>query len=134
MNVGGVVSGTNMPTRAGSRVRIGYVQCMFLDNSVLRLMMQMTIVQKVNVIPVLHGGVATIGTMNVGVVFVCMTHFICPLQVVKETKVLSPGTRQALRHVQVRSRSSERYDCQPSDKKCACLDDELRRCAPREAA
>ena len=107
---------------------------MFLDNSIFRLMMQMTIVQKVDVIAVLHGGMATIGTMNVGVVFVCVTHFICPLQVVIETKVLSPGYRQALRHVRVRSRSSEQYDCQPSDKKCACLGDELPQYVPHEAA
>jgi len=76
MNVGCIMSGTNMPTRAGRRIRVGYVQCVFLDDSVLRLMMQMTIVQKVNVVPVLHGGMAAIGTMDMGVVFVCMTHFL----------------------------------------------------------
>jgi hypothetical protein len=76
MNVGCIMSGTNMPTRTGRRIRVGYVQCVFLDNSVLRWMMQVPIMQKVNVIPVLHGGVAAIGTMDVGVVFVCMTHFL----------------------------------------------------------
>jgi hypothetical protein len=44
MNVGCIMSGTNMPTRAGRRIRVGYVQCVFLDDSVLRWMMQMTIV------------------------------------------------------------------------------------------
>jgi len=49
---------------------------MFFHNAVLRLMVKMPIVQEIDVIAVLHSSMTAVGTVNVGVVFVCVTHFL----------------------------------------------------------
>ena len=42
------------------------------------LMMQMTIVQEVDVVSMLNGGMATVNTVNMCVVFVGLAHYFFP--------------------------------------------------------
>lgn len=75
MDVGGIMTAANMPARTISRIGFIHVQRMFLNDSSTALMMQMTIVQKVDVVTMLNGRVAALSSMNMGMIFVRMTHY-----------------------------------------------------------
>lgn len=78
MYVRRVVTVANMTSGAGCRIRIVDIERVLLHNSSLSLMVQMTIMQKVNMIPVLDGCVSTVGSVDVIMVFVCMAHVLYP--------------------------------------------------------
>jgi hypothetical protein len=67
----------DMTTRAFGWVRVVYVQSVLLDDSILGLMVQMTIVQKIDMVSVLDGGMPAIGSVYMRVVVVCMAHSLC---------------------------------------------------------
>ncbi len=61
---------------AGTLVGIGsaYIQRMLLDNPSLGLVMQMAVVKKINMIPMLDCGVPAVLSVNMRMIFVCMVH------------------------------------------------------------
>jgi len=75
VNVACIMPTALMVWRAYRRVRTGNVQVMLLDLSVWPHVMQVTVVQIIDVIPVLDACVFAVGTMNVVVMGVEFGHF-----------------------------------------------------------
>ena len=74
VNVSGIMTAANMPARTISRIGFIHVQRVFFDKAGTALMMQVSIVQKVDMVPMLNCSMATLSAMNMGVIFVRMTH------------------------------------------------------------
>lgn len=66
--------GACMPAGAAGRIVSGDFQGMFFDDPVCVLVMQMAIVQVIDMVSVLNGCVATVGTVNMVMVCVLMRH------------------------------------------------------------
>ena len=64
----------DMATSAFCWVRFVYVQSVLLHDALLSLMVQMTIMQEIDMISVLDGGMPAIGPVYMRVVVVCMAH------------------------------------------------------------
>jgi len=75
VNVASIMPAALMIWRAYRRVRVGNVQVMLFNLSVWPHVMQVTIVQIIDVIPVLDSCVFAVGTMNVVVLRVEFGHF-----------------------------------------------------------
>ena len=117
-----IVTAANMAARARSGIGIVDIESMLLDNSGLGLMVQMTIMQKVNVVSVFDSGVSAVGSVDVAMVFVCMAHLLDPFASNRLFgKKLFSITRPALRRGRVHLQSNERYGYLLVCKKCASL-------------
>jgi len=74
VNVSGIMTAANMPARTIGRIGFIHVQRVFFDKAGTALMMQVSIVQKVDMVPMLNCSMATLSAMNMGVILVRMTH------------------------------------------------------------
>ena len=78
VNVSSFVPSANMPSRTIIWIGFGYLQRMLLNHTFTGLVMQMTVVQKVDMVPMLDCCMAAFGSMNMAVVVVCMAHWFVP--------------------------------------------------------
>ena len=131
VNVVRSVAGANMSACTTGWVRVGHFERVLFDNACTCLMMQMTVVQKVDMVTVFDCGVSTLRAVYVCVVFVGMAHgSLLKSGWFKKFKV----ARQALRRELVHWRSNGRHGCLPIDSRCVSLAAALQRSVLTSAA
>ena len=116
MNVIRIVTAACVPIGAGGWVRSGHLNSMLFYDARLGLMVHMPVVQEVDMVAMLDCCMSTVGTMNVTMIFMLMTHFVLPSEIViREFKAAHPALRRELDHWQ----SKVQCGCRLTGNKCA---------------